>query len=63
MMQLRRFYFEIPQFNIYNWVDAFGPTDAKQIAFDRLGPYYRFIKWRQPMEAKEVQLPTLNGAN
>lgn len=63
MIKLRRFYFEIPDANIYNWVDAYGPTEAKQIAFEEWGPYYRFIKWRQPMEAKEVQLPTLNGAN
>jgi hypothetical protein len=57
MTKLRRFYFEIPDANIYNWVDAYGPTEAKQIAFDEWGPYYRFIKWRQPMEAKEVKLP------
>lgn len=57
--QPRRFYFTIPSLNIYDWVVACGFTEAKQLAHETWGSYYRDLQWLTPDCHSEVKLPTL----
>lgn len=57
--QPRRFYFTIPHLNVYDWVVACGPTEAKQLAHETWGHYYKHLQWLTPDRHSEVKLPTI----
>jgi hypothetical protein len=54
----RRFYFQIPTANVYDWVVATGFTEAKKIAHEHWGHYYHDIQWLTPDRLSEVKLPS-----
>ena len=58
MNEPRRFYFQIPTANVYDWVVARGFGEAKQIAFETWGPYYHDLQWLTPDRLSEVKLPS-----
>jgi hypothetical protein len=54
----RRFYFQIPTANVYDWVVATGFTEAKQIAHQQWGHYYHELQWLTPDRHSQVKLPS-----
>jgi hypothetical protein len=57
--QPRRFYFSIPSINVYDWIVACGFTEAKQLAHETWGQYYRELQWLTPDRHSEVKLPRI----
>lgn len=58
MNEPRRFYFQIPTANVYDWVIASGFTEAKQLAFETWGSYWHDLQWLTPDRHSEVKLPS-----
>jgi len=58
MNEPRRFYFQIPTANVYDWVVASGFTEAKQLAFETWGPYWHDLQWLTTDRHSEVKLPS-----
>jgi hypothetical protein len=52
-----RFYFRIPEANIYECIRAVSFTEAKMQAFKDWAPFWNKIEWLTPTTHAEVKLP------
>jgi hypothetical protein len=52
-----RFYFRIPEANIYECICAVSFTEAKAQAFKDWAPFWNKIEWLTPTTHAEVKLP------
>ena len=58
-MNVRNFYFRIPEANVYECIKASSWIEAKAIATQEWLPYWNQIEWLTPTTHREVKLPNV----
>ena len=58
-MNVRNFYFRIPEANVYECIKATSWLEAKAIATEEWLPYWNQIEWLTPTDHHQVKLPNV----